>query len=237
MKDFDLTYRQFGTAILIEWPQIVDDVVLQDILAFEKIILESDLPDMAETVPAFASLTVFFDHLKEVDKVISTLKEIYPQRTNREVANKTWNIPVCYGQEFGEDIHLVANRNGISHQQVIDGHCQGVYKVHFIGFLPGFLYLGGLPGHLHCPRKQNPELSTKKGSVGIGGAQTGIYPIDSPGGWNIIGNTPISLFNAQQDTPCFVKPGDRIKFHPITPAEHKQISSDIKSGQYNVTVE
>lgn len=235
MKDFALTYRLFGTtAILIEWPQIVDEFILEDILAFEQEINRSTLPHFVETVSTFASLTVFFDHVADSDETIHTLKGIYKKRTNSLIECKTWEIPVCYGAMFGEDIQLVAKHNKITSQEVIDGHCKVGYRVHFIGFLPGFLYLGGLPGHLHCPRKQTPGLLTKKGAVGIGGGQTGIYPINSPGGWNIIGNTPVPLFNPGQDPPCFIKPGDMVKFRSIDLPEYNRIESEIYSGSYNI---
>ena len=123
-----------------------------------------------------------------------------------------WEIPVCYDASFGIDLEEIANKKKCSVADIIRLHTETDYLVYFIGFQPGFLYLGGLHQNLHVPRKSNPRVRVDKGSVGIGGAQTGVYPQNSSGGWNIIGKSPLNFFNMKATNPCFAKPGDRIQF-------------------------
>ncbi|MDA9557341.1 5-oxoprolinase subunit PxpB [Vibrio sp.] len=122
------------------------------------------------------------------------------------------DIPVSYGGEFGPDLQRVAKHAGLSMSQVIAQHTYPIYPVFFLGFQPGFAYLNGLPSELHTPRLDTPRAIIPAGAVGIGGAQTGIYPNASPGGWNLIGHTDITLFDSQQDQPSLLQPGDSVRF-------------------------
>lgn len=233
MKDFSLTYRKFGTAvILIEWPQIISEEILTDILSFQSSIEKHPPVGLLELVPAYASLTLFFEEIKDIESIIKKLKALYNARISNRSDHKTWVIPVCYEEQYGTDLQEISSALKLSKQEIIDLHSSQPYKVHFIGFLPGFLYLGGLNSQLYCPRKETPRLNIKKGSVGIGGSQTGIYPIDSPGGWNIIGSTPTPLFDNGKTHPCFVKPGDTIKFKPIDKLIYDQIVGEGEQGSY-----
>lgn len=237
MKDFKLTYRQFGAqAILIEWPQKIEPNILNDIQAFKSTIDSNLYQELEESVPAYASLTLFFKEALNQSKLIERLKELYNRRVSVKLNSKIWNIPVCYDTSFGIDLEALSETTNLSIEEIIRKHSAKSYLVYFIGFLPGFLYLGGLNEQLHFPRKNTPRLQIKEGSVGIGGAQTGIYPIDSPGGWNIIGNTPITLFNKSQEVPCFAKSGDRIRFKPIGLKEHTNILASVKKGTYEIEV-
>ena len=238
MKNYELIYRQFGTqAILIEWPQHINRDILDDMLAFQKIIASSLYQEVEESVPAYASLTLFFKEVHDQSKLIERLKELYTQRVGIKLNSKTWNIPVCYDTSFGIDLETLSVATKLSVEEIINKHSAKSYFVYFIGFLPGFLYLGGLDELLHFPRKNTPRLQIKKGSVGIGGTQTGIYPITSPGGWNIIGNTPVPLFDSAQEKPCFAQPGDKIKFDPISLKEYNHTSEVVKSGSYIIKSE
>ena len=116
-------------------------------------------------------------------------------------------------------------------------HSKAIYSVYLIGFLPGFMYLGGLDYTLHIPRKKEPRIRVPKGSVAIGGEQTGIYPQQSPGGWNILGNTPINLFDKSKDIPCFAKPGDKVKFFQISEDEYKLIEKEVELDLYELNKE
>jgi KipI family sensor histidine kinase inhibitor len=133
-------------------------------------------------------------------------------------------IPVCYGGDFGIDLTFVAEHVGLSEQQVIELHSATRYLVHFLGFSPGFGYLGGLPKQLECPRLESPRLTVAAGSVGIAGAQTGVYPIDSPGGWRIIGRTPLRMFDPLADAPTRLEPGDMVEFLPIDSEDFAEIA-------------
>ena len=238
MNDYQLTYRPFGAqAMLIEWPQKIEPSILNDIQAFKRTIASSLCQELEESVPAYASLTLFFKQSYNYLEVIEKLQKLYPQRINTQSDNKTWVIPVCYDKSFGIDLDSLAKTHKLTVEEIIYEHSKKTYLVYFIGFLPGFLYLGGLDEQLHFPRKKTPRLQIKKGSIGIGGSQTGIYPLDSPGGWNIIGNTPIALFNKSQEVPCFAKPGDQIRFEPIDLKEHTDILAAVEAGTYEIEVD
>ncbi|MEQ6120341.1 5-oxoprolinase subunit PxpB [Reichenbachiella sp. MALMAid0571] len=238
MKNFSLTYRRFGTAaLLIEWPQSISEDILTDIIAFQSAIEKRPPAGLIEIVPTYASLTLFFNELKDFQSTTKKLNFFYDSRISNQSDNKRWIIPVCYEEQFGIDLQEISNTLKVSKQEIIDIHSSQPYRVHFIGFLPGFLYLGGLNSKLHCPRRESPRLRITKGSVGIGGSQTGIYPIDSPGGWNIIGGTPIPLFDSSKTRPCFVRPGDTLKFDPIDQLTYDQINQEIEQGNYAPKVE
>ena len=140
---------------------------------------------------------------------------------------KIWEVPVCYEGPFTPDLLKIAELKNLTPSQIIQLHSSPRYRIHFFGFLPGFFYLNGLPKELHTPRKAVPSLSVPKGSVAIGGAQTGIYPNQSPGGWHLIGQTPISLFEPSLDPPVWAKVGEQIKFNPISLKEFEQWSEPL----------
>jgi len=150
---------------------------------------------------------------------------------------KLWKIPVCYDQEFGIDLEEISNQNSIPIPDIIQGHSGSIYSIYFIGFLPGFLYLGGLDKQLYFPRKMTPRLKINKGSVAIGGSQTGVYPNESPGGWNVIGNTPINFFNINDENPCFASAGDQIQFVSVSKSEYNKIETKIKNNSYIIESE
>ena len=143
-------------------------------------------------------------------------------------------IPVCYDTDFGIYLDEISKEKGLTKSEIIKLHSQSIYTVFFIGFLPGFLYLGGLSETLYIPRKSQPRLHVDKGSVGIGGVQTGIYPNNSPGGWNIIGKTPINLFDPKAQNPCFAQCGDQIQFYSINKAEFATLTTNMKSNSYTL---
>jgi KipI family sensor histidine kinase inhibitor len=136
---------------------------------------------------------------------------------------KVVKIPVCYGGEFGPDIETVAKNAALPVETVIDLHSQPEYLIYMIGFTPGFPFLGGLNEKLFTPRLKTPRMVVPKGSVGIANNQTGMYSIDSPGGWQIIGRTPLTLFAPDREKPFLYQAGDKIKFTPISPAQFSQL--------------
>ena len=139
---------------------------------------------------------------------------------------KIWLVPVCYSFEFGQDLESFARSKSLSPEEVIQLHTQPSYRIHFFGFLPGFFYLNGLSPKLHLPRKSVPTSAVPPGSVAIGGKQTGIYPIQSPGGWHIIGRSPLPFFDRKQDPPVWAKPGEQIQFIPINPTQLENWSDE-----------
>ncbi|WP_368564885.1 5-oxoprolinase subunit PxpB [Pseudoxanthomonas sp. UTMC 1351] len=178
-------------------------------------------PWLRDLVPAYASLAVFFDarHIEHADPhayVISALKALLGTPLVAALREPDpINIPVCYGEEFGPDVAEAARLCGISVDDLITRHTAATYIVAMIGFAPGFPYLLGLDESLTLPRLATPRTRVPAGSVAIGGAQTGIYPRESPGGWRLLGRTPLVLFDAARETPSLLSPGDRVRFVPV----------------------
>ncbi|MGB5460508.1 MAG: 5-oxoprolinase subunit PxpB [Eudoraea sp.] len=238
MSSYPISIRPFGEhAILIEWPNEVSEAILYDILDFAesfKLVFKDAIN--WELVPAYNSLTLINrENRIEFSKIKFQLLECYKNRkTSGHPQRYLWKLPVCYDLEFGIDLEEVSKILGISIKDIIKAHTHHIYTVYGIGFLPGFMYLGGLPKELETPRKSMPRLQVFKGSVGLAGKQTGIYPQDSPGGWNIIGNCPISLFNVNLENPCFVSVGDQIQFYAISRAEYDLHKIETEVGIYNL---
>ena len=151
------------------------------------------------------------------------LKSQSPAQSLDPLPERIWQIPVCYSTERGRDLEAIAKQKNFTQEELIDRHSQTLYRLHFYGFLPGFMYLNGLPEELHTARKPIPDRAVPAGSIAIGGAQTGIYPCSSPGGWHLIDQTPVSFFEPQQDIPVFGVSGERIQFKPITNQEFDRL--------------
>jgi len=238
VSSYPISIRPFGEhAILMEWPNEVSEAILYDILDFvESFKLTFKETKNWELVPAYNSLTlVNRGQSINFSKIKFQLQECYKNRkTSGTPQRYLWKLPVCYDLEFGIDLEEVSATLGKSISDTIETHTRHVYTVYGIGFLPGFMYLGGLPKELETSRKSVPRLSVNKGSVGLAGKQTGIYPQDSPGGWNIIGNCPISLFNVNLENPCFVSVGDQIQFYAITRAEFDLHRIEAEVGIYKL---
>ncbi|MDT3666417.1 5-oxoprolinase subunit PxpB [Cronobacter dublinensis] len=173
------------------------------------------VPAVVEVIPGMNNITVMLrepgtmalDAIERLQRWWEESEAILPDARRIE-------IPVVYGGDGGPDLADVARHAGISEKQVVEKHSQVDYVVYFIGFQPGFPYLGGLAPELATPRRAEPRLSVPAGSVGIGGSQTGIYPLPTPGGWQIIGHTPLALFNPQKNPPGLLAPGDTVRFVP-----------------------
>ncbi len=174
-----------------------------------------------DIVPGMNNLTVVFDPEKASgQQVIGALESMWASAGAQDFTSRIIRIPVRYGGEFGPDLEYVADHAGLTPEQVIAAHTAAEYVVYFLGFQPGFAYLGGLPASLATPRRAEPRLSVPAGSVGIGGAQTGIYPSASPGGWQLIGRTALTLFNPKLATPTLLQPGDVIRFVAVEELAH-----------------
>ncbi|WP_019669630.1 5-oxoprolinase subunit PxpB [Eudoraea adriatica] len=237
MSSHSISVRPFGEhAILIEWPNEVSEAILYDIIDFvESFKLDFQDSQDWELVPAYNSVTLINRSTKiDFSKTRYQLLECYKNRKDSGPPQRyLWRLPVCYDLEFGIDLEEVAATLDRSIKDIIEAHTKNIYTVYGIGFLPGFMYLGGLPKDLETPRKSVPRLMVIKGSVGLAGKQTGIYPQDSPGGWNIIGNCPITLFNANLENPCFVSVGDQIQFYAVNRAEYDLHKIETEIGIYN----
>jgi inhibitor of KinA len=193
------------------------------------------LPGVLELVPAYTTVAVFYDPARLIDEgaepkkivdwISQKIRQILAEKIDTEASDvRTIEIPVCYDTEFGVDLDDVARHTGLDAGEVIQRHASADYRVACIGFAPGFPFLSGLPPELAVPRRASPRKEVPAGSVAIGGAQTGVYPRRSPGGWNIIGGTPIRLFDITANPPSLLQPGDRVKFRSITREEFSALS-------------
>lgn len=228
------TFRIFGErTILLDWPAKIDLDVRKDVLAYSHFIRNYFAEEILDVVPAYHSIAIFVRASSDLNQFVHRLKktvsnsiEEYVQRSN------IVSIPVCYEEPFALDLTDVSNQKNLNISELIQLHTAPLYKVYFLGFLPGFPYLGGLDNRLHVKRRNEPRPLIERGSVGIGGGQTGIYPMDSPGGWNIIGKTPLPLFDATKERPTEIKSGDYIKFEPISKTEFDLLRIEIESGTF-----
>jgi KipI family sensor histidine kinase inhibitor len=199
-------------------------------------IKRSEIKGITEIVHAYDSILIIYEPLvvsyisliKRLDMVCSAIDAVELPRV------EVIHIPVLYGGIYGEDIDYVAKYNGLTPEEVIDIHSEKNYLVYMIGFTPGFPYLGGMSEKISTPRLESPRERVPGGSVGIAGAQTGIYPVLSPGGWRIIGRTPLMLFDPKRDPIFLLDSGNYVRFEPINEETYNNILSEIKEGKYIV---
>jgi inhibitor of KinA len=217
-------------ALVLEMGTVIDESTRRKVQAAWRALAAAPLAAVSELVPAYTTVTVFYDPLAAVqagapaqgieDWLGNRLRERLKNPPKADKAKpRIVEVPVCYGGEFGPDLARVAAQAKISPEEVIKRHSEAEYLVHLIGFAPGFPYLGGLPRELHTPRHAKPRMTVPAGSIGIGGEQTGIYPMSTPGGWNLIGRTPLRVFRPEQNPPVLLAAGDRVRFRAITSAE------------------
>ena len=197
--------------------------------------LEADRPDaLLEIIPAYRSLLVVYDPLKSdypsmEARVKSCASHAFLASSMRK---EIVLIPVCYQGEYAPDLGDVARHAGLSESEVVKAHASGTYLVYMLGFTPGFPYLGGMSERIAAPRRPSPRTKIPAGSVGIADRQTGIYPVESPGGWNIIGRTPARLFDPGRENPVLLRAGQYIRFFPITADEYQGISEAVQAGAW-----
>lgn len=209
------------SALLVRFGNRVDTQLNARVLALAGSVRSESFPGVLDVVPAYASLAVHFDGGDDPAAVRAGLEDWLRERLDADSsaaaadAARTVDVPVCYGGESGPDLEALAAHAGMAVEQVVARHCGARFRVAMLGFAPGFPYLLGLPPELAMPRLEQPRRSVPAGSVGIAEAQTGIYPQASPGGWRLIGRTPLRLFDAGRDPPCLLAPGDQVRFVAI----------------------
>lgn len=193
------------------------------------------LAGVIETIPTFRSLSLIFDPLvttpDELLGQIRTLEHTTPT-SDADSAARHWLIPVQYGADAGPDLSSVARLTGLGEERVIELHQKTLFKVYMLGFLPGFAFLGDTPPELHLPRRSEPRLRVPSGSVAIAKQLTGVYPWESPGGWHILGNSPVPLFDGAQNPPALFKAGDSVSFRGIEPDEYQAIKSSVSANTF-----
>jgi inhibitor of KinA len=217
-------------ALLIQFQNILDESVNKKVLLFLQQLKKSGASWIKDIVPAYTSLAVHYNPLAIVkeeghqtifETVVSQIKKIIDERDDQpEETQRVIRVPVCYEKRYAPDLEQLATEKELTVQQVIELHTAKSYRVYMIGFLPGFAYMGEVDERIAFPRKQQPA-NVAAGSVGIAGKQTGIYPLSSPGGWQIIGRTPLLLFDKAKQDPVLFNPGDEVIFYPISAHEFK----------------
>lgn len=229
--------HQFGEhACLIKWEEQPSET-LTSFFASLKTLLVKELSQYVQDINfSFNEMAIYFNYDLNFKNVVEELERIIAEHkidASDSIQKSVIEIPVCYDKDFGIDSEKLCAANKISTEEMIDIHSRPIYPVHFIGFLPGFPYLGEVDQKIAFPRRENPRTKIDAGSVGIANNQTGIYPIDSAGGWNIIGRTPIQLFDKKNEE-TLLKPGDYIKFISIGKKEFNRIKALIRKGDYEI---
>ncbi len=206
-------------AVVVALGDGADELALPRVRALAAALAHDPPAGVVDIVPAFASVTVFYNpaHVGSYASLCATIEARAARADSAVVAHdlRVIEIPVCYGGEFGPDLAEVATRASVSPEAVIALHTGADYRVHAVGFALGFAYLFGLPEKIHTPRRASPRTRVPAGTVGIGGEQTGVYPLVTPGGWNLIGRTPLAMFDATRAVPALLRVGDRVKFRAI----------------------
>ena len=198
---------------------------LEDLLAATRRLEAAKIRSVIDIAPAFASVAVFFDGLQDFETCVAEVREALGRKNRAQKAAakpRMLEVPVCYDPEFGLDLDDVAQHCGLSPNEIVARHAAANYRVRCIGFTPGFSFLSGLPPELATPRRNTPRTAVPAGSVAIGGAQTGIYPLRSPGGWNIIGRTSLRLFDVTREPAALLRTGDRVRLVAITREEFER---------------
>ena len=222
------TYFVFNErSILISYNYPINSKLISNLSNNRKTILTHLNDCIVEVVQSINSLLIIFDINKiTANDLIKDLKRIEDMEDDLSESNKTWQIPVCYDLKYAIDLENLAKEKKLSTSEIINIHKSKVYDVLSMGFLPGFMYLGFTDKNLHCERKEVPSLDIKKGSIGIALNQTCIYPQNSPGGWHIIGVSPLNFFDLKSKNPCFARPGDKIQFTEISNKQFQKMKKE-----------
>lgn len=221
-------------ALTVEYGNEISEDISSKVRSMMGALESNKIEGVLEIVPTYRSLMIHYNPLIiGYDNLINKLKLLEGKLNDISLPEpEVIEMPVLYRGEYGPDIENVAQHNGITVEEVIKIHSSKEYLIYMLGFTPGFPYLGGMDERIATPRLKVPRTKISQGSVGIAGSQTGIYPIDSPGGWQLIGGTPLRLYDPNREVPILLKAGNYIKFVPISEDQYKAIEKDVNDGSY-----
>jgi len=229
-------FRPAGdTALVVEFGEAVDRQLNARVLALRERVAAARLPGVVELVPTFRSLTLHYDPLLTcAARLTRALRSLLSRGGGARQMARHWRVPVCYQGAHAPDLAEVAERSGLAPEAVVSLHASLAYYVYMLGFQPGYPYMGDLPAELVMPRREDPRLRVPPGSVAIATTLTAIYPLESPGGWHLIGATPARIFDAGWRSPALFAPGDTVTFVPIGPREFDTIRAESAAERYRV---
>ena len=231
----DVRYLPAGDeALVIEFGKTIDEEINNRVISMATSIRNKRIKGVREILPTYRSLMVFYNPKKiSYIRLVSTVKALgFKENEGEEEEKKTLIVPCCYDDSFGPDLSDMSKELGLTKEEIVKIHSKKKYKIYMLGFLPGFVYLGGLDKRINIPRLQTPRTKIPARSVGIGGAQTGVYPVDSPGGWRLIGSTPLDFYDIKREDPVLCEAGEYIRFMPVSKPEYSDIRREIEAGNY-----
>ncbi len=224
-KGKKVIYSLGDQALTIEWSAAIEEAANEQVMQAFRYWQKHPIAGVTDLIPAYSSLTFVYDTaiIQQYSRgqspftwLSQKINSTNSTTTTVEEETVPLIVPVCYDPSVAPDLEFAAQFAKCAVEEFIQLHSSKIYKVYMLGFLPGFAYMASVDKKIRLPRKETPRKLVDAGSVGIAGEQTGIYPLDAPGGWQLIGKTPISLFDISKEDPCFFKPGDRVKFEPIS---------------------
>ena len=226
-------------AVVVEFGDAVDPAASAAVLALDAALRRSPFPGLLETMPTFRSLLVRYEPLtlRFAEAEAHLRQALGAAAVERAAASgggvgRLWRFPVAYGCEAGPDLADVAARTGLTEQAVVALHAGAVHQVYMLGFLPGAPFLGGLPAALDLPRRTEPRVAVPARSVAVAVGLSVIYPVQSPGGWSLLGRTPVRLFDPAAETPALLAPGDVIRFEPVAAEEAERLAERAAAGEW-----
>lgn len=224
------------SGLILEVGNMISEEINKKIRALSYCIERMGLKEIIEIIPTYTMVLVLYNPLEiSYEGLTKKLRDVEKSLDDIELPpREVVHIPTLYGKEYGTDLEYVANHNKLTIDEVIEIHSGAKYLVYMLGFTPGFPYLGGMSERIFTPRLERPREKIPSGSVGIAGNQTGIYPIDSPGGWQLIGRTPLKLFDAKRKPSVLLKAGQYLKFQPICRDEYEVICKEIDENRYSI---
>ena len=229
-------YPAGDMALSVDFGNVISEEINDQVMHLKHALQDEKISGVLELLPSYRALLVRYDPMQvsfaQLSAKIETLQN-QKQEAGKKVQKKIIRlIPCCYGGELGEDLKGMEEITGLSEQEIISIHSGTDYKIYMLGFLPGFVYLGGMDERIAAPRLDTPRVAIPAGSVGIGGKQTGVYPIASPGGWRLIGSTPVKFYDPQAKQPILCSAGEYIRFIPISKTEYEQIAKEVAEGSW-----